>query len=78
MPLINLATLHGLIHLFKFKFTQVLKWSIILDNTPMEYWSYSNGMKLDKYTFFNSIEFSAYLSWTYFPKNLSDVLLYSY
>ena len=48
MPLINLATLHWLIHLFKFKFTQVLKWSIILDNIPMEYWSYSNGMKLDR------------------------------
>ena len=35
-------------------------------------------MELDKYTFFNSTEFSAYLSWTSFPKTLSDVLLYSY
>ena len=39
MPMINLATLHWLIHLFKFKFAQTLKWSII--------W-----MELGKYTFF--------------------------
>lgn len=29
VPIINLATLDRLIHLLKFKFSQILKWSII-------------------------------------------------
>lgn len=35
-------------------------------------------MELGKYTFLNSTEFSAYLSWTYLLKTLSAVLLYAY